>query len=231
LLLSEWQARRLLAEHAVPLVPASLVTSPDEAGKAAEHYAAPVAIKVISPDLAHKSDIGGVRLGVQGRRAAMEAFEAVTAAGRRIPDARVDGAIVSPMRTSGVEMIVGVTRDEQWGLTLMTGLGGVTVEVYADTAQRVLPVDLEEIRLMLAELRGRSLLAGYRGGPAADLDVLARTIQSVAAAAEALGDRLESLEINPLLVNGKQVEALDTLVVLRGNAEDPGVLAFDGREP
>jgi acyl-CoA synthetase (NDP forming) len=214
-LLSEWQARGLLAGHGVPLVPARLVTSPAQAADAAEQFDVPVVVKVVSPDLAHKSDIGGVRLSVRGRPAAMEAFEAVTAAGRGIPGARIHGAIVSPMRGSGIEMIVGVTRDEQWGLTLLTGLGGVTVEVYADTAQRVLPVDLEEIGLMLAELRGRSLLGGYRGGQAADLDGLARAIHSVTAAALALGDRLQALEINPLLVHGAQVEALDVLVVLR----------------
>ncbi|MEV4080219.1 acetate--CoA ligase family protein, partial [Nonomuraea fuscirosea] len=114
-----------------------------------------------------------------------------------------------------VELLVGVVRDPAWGLTLAVGLGGIWVEVLRDTALRVLPVDAAEVRAALAELRGRALLDGVRGGQPADLDAVADVVTRIAAFAGSLGDALESLEINPLLVNGSHVEALDALITWR----------------
>jgi acetate---CoA ligase (ADP-forming) len=122
---------------------------------------------------------------------------------------------VQPQRTAGVELLVGVVRDRDWGLTLAVGLGGVWVEVLRDSVLRLLPVDAAEARLALAELRGAELLRGARGTPPADLDALAATVARVGALAGALGDRLQALEINPLLVDGARIEALDALLVWR----------------
>lgn len=219
--LSEWESRQLLQAYGVPFVPAELVTTRDAAQAAGARYPGPLAVKVVSPDLPHKSEAGGVVLGVQGLAGAGEAFDAVTSAGSRVAGARIHGAIVSPLRPGGTELIVGVTRDEQWGLMLLVGLGGVFVEVYADTAQRALPASPEDIRQMLGELRGRTLLDGHRGRPGANLEALVRVICAVATAAEAMGDQLESLEINPLLADGDTVEALDALAVLREAQPEP----------
>jgi succinyl-CoA synthetase beta subunit len=125
------------------------------------------------------------------------------------------GVLVQPQRSGGVELLVGLVRDPAWGLTLAVGLGGIWVEVLRDTALRVLPVDTEEVRLALSELRGTALLQGARGREPADLDAVAEVVARIAAFAETLGDELESLEINPLLVTGSHVEALDALVTWR----------------
>ncbi|MFD0664253.1 acetate--CoA ligase family protein [Thermocatellispora tengchongensis] len=114
-----------------------------------------------------------------------------------------------------MELLVGVVRDPGWGLTLAVGLGGVWVEVLRDTALRVLPVDAAEVRRALGELRGARLLEGARGTEPADLGAVAAVVARIAAFAQGLGDRLESLEINPLLVTGSRVEALDALVTWR----------------
>jgi hypothetical protein len=117
------------------------------------------------------------------------------------------------MRTGGVELLAGVTVDPTFGPVLAVGLGGIWVEVLNDVSLRVLPVDASEIRRMLAELRGYPLLTGARGQVAADLDVLARVIAGVGQAALSLGSALNSFEVNPLWVNGDQIEALDILVL------------------
>jgi acetate---CoA ligase (ADP-forming) len=117
------------------------------------------------------------------------------------------------MRTTGVELLAGVTVDPSFGPVLAVGLGGIWVEVLADTTLRLLPVGPPEVKRMLGELKGAALLRGARGGPAADLDVLAEVITRVADAAASLGRALRAVEINPLWVNGTQVEALDVLVV------------------
>jgi succinyl-CoA synthetase beta subunit len=125
----------------------------------------------------------------------------------------VDGVLVAPMRERGIELIVGMARDPEWGPVLAVGLGGVWVETLKDVSLRVLPVDETEIRAMLAELRGAKLLDGQRGVPAADLDALARAINAIARAAWNLGPDLAAMDINPLWVRGAEVEALDALFV------------------
>lgn len=211
---SEREALDYLARHGVPVVPASIATTAAEAVVAARSLGGPVVLKVTSPDIAHKSDIGGVALNVQGDDAVRAAFEQVTAAARRhAPAARLDGAIVAPMRGRGIELLVGFTRDPQWGPVLAVGLGGVWVEVLKDLALRPLPVDAREARRMLASLRGARLLEGQRGVPAADLETLAATIARISEAILSLGPDLAELDINPLWVSGSQVEALDALFV------------------
>jgi acetate---CoA ligase (ADP-forming) len=210
----ETAARDLLASRAVPLVPAELVTSAEAAARAARRLGSPVALKVCSAQITHKSDIGGVALGVHGDAQVRDAYWRVLAAGQTVPGAVVDGVLVMPMRAGGVELLVGVTVDRTFGPVLAVGLGGVWVELLADTSLRVLPVTTEDVKHMLGELRGSALLRGARGTRPADLDVLAQVVKNVADAALSIPDgSLRALEINPLWVNGDQVEALDVLVV------------------
>jgi acetate---CoA ligase (ADP-forming) len=209
----EAAARDLLAACDVPLVPAELVTSAAQAAQAARRIGSPVALKVCSAHITHKSDIGGVALGVHGDAQVREAYQRVRAAGDAVPGAVIDGVLVTPMRTGGVELLAGVTVDRTFGPVLAVGLGGVWVELLADTSLRVLPVTADEVKRMLGELRGSPLLTGARGTRPADLDVLARVIKNVGEAAMSLDGSLRALEINPLWVNGATVEALDVLVV------------------
>jgi acyl-CoA synthetase (NDP forming) len=171
-------------------------------------------LKIASPDIAHKTDVGGVKLNVNGPSAVAEAYDAILASVKQhAPNARIDGVLIAPMRSGGLEMLVGTLRDPQWGPVLAVGLGGVWVEVLDDTQLRLLPVSVLEAKDMLRSLRAAKLLQGFRGTPAVDLDRLAAVIAAIGDAALALGDELETLEVNPLWVRGEEIEALDGLTV------------------
>ena len=211
---SEHAALSWLASQGVPVVPTTLAADVQSAVAAAEALGGPVVLKVASRDIPHKSDIGGVALNLRGADAVAAAHARILAAVKaHAPRARLDGVLVAPMRERGIELIVGMARDPEWGPVLAVGLGGVWVETLKDVALRVLPVDEAEIRGMLTELRGAKLLAGQRGVPAADLGVLAAAIARIAQAAWNLGPDLVAMDVNPLWVRGAQVEALDALFV------------------
>ena len=213
---SEAAARDLLASSGVPVVPGELVNSADDAAAAARRLGPPVVLKVCSAQIAHKSDIGGVAVGAGTEEEIRAAYARVRAAGEAVPGARIDGVLVSPMRTGGVELIAGVTADPTFGPVLAVGLGGVWVEVLRDTSLRMLPVDPGQVKRMLAELRGSPLLTGGRGGRPVDLDALAEVICLVGDTAVRLDGSLRALEVNPLWADGNRIEALDVLVVTSG---------------
>lgn len=215
--LSEVQARAILAEAGVPLVPGWHVRSAEEASSAAVGLDGPLAIKVVSADIAHKTDVGGVRLNVPPQDVAVVYEQIVTACA---PHGRVDGVLITPMRPDGVDLLVGVTRDPDWGLMLAVGLGGVLVEVIDDVQLLPLPVSLDSVRAALSRLRGARLLDGVRGGPPVDMDALASAITRVCDLAAVLGPDLEAIEINPLRAREDRVEALDVLVVRSGNKKE-----------
>jgi acetate---CoA ligase (ADP-forming) len=210
---SEDAARRLLADAGVPVVPGGLAGSADEAAQIAGRVGLPVALKICSAQITHKSDIGGVVLGLGSEAEVRAGYEKVRAAGAAVPEAGVDGVLVTPMRAGGTELLAGVTVDPAFGPVLAVGLGGIWVEVLNDTSLRLLPVDAAEVRRMLGELRGLPLLLGARGAAPADLDAVAEAIAGLGEVALGLGGSLRALEVNPLWVNGDQVEALDVLVI------------------
>ena len=208
---SEHAARGLLSDAGIPVVPARLVRSADEAAEAAAGFGGPLSVKIVSADILHKSDIGGVRLDVPADEDAVRAaYQAVTGA---VPaGARIEGALISPMRRGGAELLVGVVRDPQWGPVLAVAVGGVFVEVLRDSALAPLPVSAAQAGPLLDRLRGRAVLDGVRGGAPADRDALAAVIARIGDLALALGEDLESLEVNPLLADGSRIEALDAVV-------------------
>ena len=211
---SEYRASAFVAEHGIPVVPSVLATDPVAAAEAANALGYPVVVKLAADEIEHKSDIGGVKVGLRDPAEVMAAYADVVSAGREA-GADVQGALVQPQRSGGIELLVGIVTDPVWGQVLAVGLGGVWVEILRDTAVRVLPVDRDQIRQALRSLRGAQLFDGPRGTEKADLDAVADAIAAAAALAGRLGDRLEALEINPLLVRGSQVEALDTLITWR----------------
>lgn len=210
-----------LEQAGVPTVPARIAKSAKEAAAAAESFGGAVVLKIASPDIAHKSDIGGVRLNVRGPEAAAEAYDGIITAVRAArPDAALDGMIVSPMRAKGLELFVGVLRDPQWGPAIAVGLGGIWVEALKDTSLRLLPVAPSDVLEMLGELRSSRLLDGYRGSPPVDRQAIAEVVARIGDAALALGPDLVSLEINPLLATDERVEALDGLAVWDDDASE-----------
>jgi acetate---CoA ligase (ADP-forming) len=214
---SEHEALAFLGRQGVPVVPIKLVKNADQAVVAARQLGSAVVVKIASPDIAHKSDMGGVVLNLLGDEAVRQATTKVLqAAAEKYPKALIEGVLVAPMRARGIELFVGYTRDPQWGPVLAVGLGGVWVEVLQDVALRPLPVDAREIKRMLQGLRGAKLLTGQRGVPAADLDAVANAIERIMQAISDIEPDLEALDVNPLWVRGSHVEALDALFVWRG---------------
>lgn len=217
--MSEAASRSLLEAFGVPFVPSASVKSGSEASEAAARWPqSKYAIKVLSADVPHKSDVGGVLLDIKADLVCKATDEMLASVQAQLPNASIDGALISPMRSPAVELIVGITRDDDWGLMLAVGLGGVLVEVLNDVALAPVPVDKTTVLEMLNNLRGSELLKGIRGTKLANIDLLAEVITQISSAAAAMGDRLETVEINPLRVDGSQIEALDALVILR----DPG---------
>lgn len=211
--LSEVDVRQLLNTAGIPVVPAECVATAERAVAAAETFGGPVALKVVSADIPHKSDIGGVRLGVSGAVEVSAAYAAIrTSVDTISPAPGIDGVLVAPMRTDGVELIVGVTRDPDYGHVLAVGLGGVFVEVFRDSALLRLPATDADIMRALTGLRAAPLLRGVRNRPPADLAAVTAVIRSIAELAQSLGPELDTLEVNPLYVRGSVVEALDGLI-------------------
>ncbi len=201
-----------LASQGVPVVPRTLASTAATAVAAAQRCGFPVVLKIASPDIPHKTEVGGVALNLHDADAVAAAHATMLARVRsERPDAHIDGVLVAPMRDAGLELFVGTLRDPQWGPVLAVGLGGVWVEALKDTSLRLLPVTAAEVLDMLGELRGAALLDGFRGSPPVDRDALARVVAQIGDAALALGPDLLSLEVNPLRVRGQTCEALDAL--------------------
>ena len=173
-------------------------------------------MKIVSAQILHKSDIGGVRLGVLGDVAVREAYAALVAAAATVPGAQVDGVLVAPMRPPATELLVGVVRDPQWGPILAVAFGGILVEVLGDSALSPLPVSPARVVQLLGQLRGAAILGGVRGSAPVDVEALAAVIARIGDLALALGDDLVSLEVNPLRVDGSQIEALDAVIEWKG---------------
>lgn len=214
--LSEAEAKRLLAGAGIAVLTETLARSAEEARLATAALGSPVAMKVVSPDIAHKTEIGAVALDVPSPEEAARTFARILAATRaKAPSARVAGVLVSPMAGEGVEIIIGARHDPVFGPVVMTGIGGIFVEVLKDVALRVGAVDAAEAKRMLQELKGSALFAGARGRPPVDIDAAAHAIAALSTYAVANAGRFETIEINPLLVRpkGNGAVALDALVV------------------
>ena len=207
---SEHRARALLQSSGVQVSPSALATTAAEAADIAGYFGCPVAMKIASDHITHKSEVGGVRLNVDPADAGAVFDDMLGSMGNRHP---VDGVLVGPMRAGGIELLVGVTTDPGWGKVLSVGLGGVWVEALGDVSMRLLPVDEQDVGEMLDELKGASLLRGARGTRAADIPKLRRSIASIARVAETLGPAIDTLEVNPLRVDGGDIEVLDALAV------------------
>ena len=194
-----------------------LVAEGEDVAKAAAGLKPPLAVKIVSRDIAHKTEAGGVKLGIKtSAELAVAASEVIASARAYKRDALIDGVLVSEM-AQGVEALIGVVNDEAFGPTVVLGLGGVLSEVLKDVTFRIAPFDIETARDMIAELRGTKLFDGYRGAPAADKAALAQTLVDVSRMAAALGPRLKEMDINPLFVRaaGQGIVAADALVVLK----------------
>jgi len=218
--LAEYEAKRVLAEYGIPVTREALAGSAREAVAVAKRIGYPVALKVQSPDIAHKTEAKAVRIGLADDAQVEAAYEEIVANARTYqPDARIDGVLVQEMVTGGTEVILGATNDPLFGPAVMFGLGGIFAEVLKDVAFRLAPVTPANAREMIAEIKGYPVLAGIRGKPTADLDALVDAIVRLSALAVDLEDHVAELDINPLFVKeqGGGVIAGDALIKLKAS--------------
>lgn len=214
--LGEAEARPVLAAYGIAQPRAELARTAEEAGRLAAAIGFPVALKVVSPDIFHKSEVGGIALELGDAAAVEAAFTAMLARlDARQPGARVEGVLVAQMAPPGHELIVGMRRDPQFGPLLMAGLGGIYVELLKDVAFRVAPFSRAETLAMIGETHAGKLLAGLRGQPPADVDAVAEVIERVARLALDQ-PRIQEIDVNPLVVYpaGRGALAVDVRMVL-----------------
>ncbi|MGE3710185.1 MAG: acetate--CoA ligase family protein [Hyphomicrobiaceae bacterium] len=214
--LNEAEAKALFAHFGIPVTRERIAASPAAAVRAAGDIGARVVLKVLARDIPHKSDVGGVKVGIRAEDVETQAqamLDGLASATGRRPE----GLLVQEQVEGGLEMILGLVRDASLGPAIMLGMGGVAAELVGDTALRLLPLQRADAEAMIAELNTGALLTGYRGAPKRDVEALIEAILAFARMAETLGERLAEAEINPLFVLpfGKGVLAADGLAVLR----------------
>jgi acetate---CoA ligase (ADP-forming) len=221
--LTERDAKALLAEIGIAVVAEQVASTAEEARAAARQLGLPVAMKVLSAEIAHKSDIGGVALGLKSEDDVETAFQSILQRVREAqPDATVDGVLVSPMVSGVAETILGVRRDPVFGPIVMFGLGGVFVEIFKDVTFRPAPFGLDEARAMIAEIRGFPLLTGARGRAKADLAALADALVRLSRFAAANRETIAEIDINPYLICSSGGFAVDALIVPVGKSGKSG---------
>jgi acetyltransferase len=214
--LSEADSKALLRDAGIAVPDEVLVTGKDALDQAIARVGFPLVMKIQSPDIPHKSEVGGVRVGIATKGEVFLAYEALTESARRHrPNAALQGVLVGPMAKKGVEIIVGTMQDATFGPMVMVGLGGITTELFRDVVYRPAPVSAEEAAGMIAELKAAPLLNGFRGAAKADVPALSHLISQVSVLAAASRDHISEIEINPVLVHpeGQGVTIVDALVV------------------
>ncbi len=213
--LTEWETYQVLRQWQIPVAPCTLVSTPEEAALAASSLDGRVAVKVVSPDIGHKTEAGCVRLGLNSPNEAAAACAEVLANARYYrPGARLDGVLVQKMAPPGTEVIAGGLRDPSFGPVIMVGLGGIFTEVMKDVSFRLAPLDLGEAQSMLRELAGFPLLNGARGRRPADLLALGQVLVNLAQLVAAW-PALKELDLNPLIAWDGGVLAVDGLATLQ----------------
>lgn len=216
--LTERSSKAVLAAYGLPVTQEGLAVSAHEAALLAQRMGFPVVIKVESADIPHKTEAGGIRIGVRSAEEAKSAFmEVVSNARRYKPDAEIAGVLVQEQVPAGVEMIVGARVDSQFGPVVVVGLGGIYVEILRDTALMPAPVSDDQARAMIAQLKGLPLLSGARGRPRADVGALAQVVSRLSWLASDLQGQIAEIDLNPVIVlpEGQGARVVDALVVPR----------------
>jgi acyl-CoA synthetase (NDP forming) len=212
--LTEIESKQVLAAAGIPVAEATLAASAEEAAKVAAEAGFPVVLKIVSPDVTHKSDVGGVKIGLEDAAAVGAAYDDIIAAVKeRQPKARIEGVAVQAMARPGTEVIVGMSKDPQFGPVLMFGLGGIFVEVLKDVAFRIVPLEERDAKEMIDEIKGRAVLDGIRGGEPADIGALTSLLLQLSAFAEA-NPQVEELDLNPVFAYKDGCIAVDARIVV-----------------
>jgi len=213
-LLTEVESKALLKKAGISVVEAKLARSKKEAISISNEMGFPVVLKISSADVIHKSDSGGVRLGLANATQVGKAYnEILSSVKQAYPKARIEGVSVQPMAPPGVEVIVGMSKDAQFGPVLMFGLGGILVEVLKDVSFRIVPVTIRDARAMIREIKGYPVLEGYRGQKPANIPALEKLIVKVSQFVEK-NPQIRELDLNPIFAYPDKAVAVDARIIL-----------------
>lgn len=213
-LLTEIESKELLKKAGIPVVETKLARSKKEAISISKKVGFPVVLKISSPDVVHKSDSGGVKLGLANATQIGKAYnEIISSVKQAYPEAQIEGVSVQPMAPSGVEVIVGMSKDPQFGPVLMFGLGGILVEVLKDVSFRIVPVTERDAREMIREIKGYPVLEGYRGQKPASIPALEKLIVKVSQFVEK-NPQIKELDLNPIFAYPDKAVAVDARIIL-----------------
>jgi len=216
--MTEHEAKQLLALYGIPITREEVATSATQAAQIAEETGYPVVLKVSSPQITHKSEAGGIRLNLTSKSAITKAYSEILASCQNYaPKAKIEGVLVQEMAKEGVEVIIGVSRDPQFGLVLMFGLGGILVEILKDVSMRLLPITRRDAEEMVREIKGYQVLAGVRGKPKTDITAIIDLLLKVSNLASDWGESISEFDLNPVVVfeDGQGIKVLDALCVKR----------------
>jgi acyl-CoA synthetase (NDP forming) len=212
--LTEIESKQLMAEAGFPVIESKLATSKAEAVSMSKKLGFPVVMKIVSPDIVHKSDSGGVRLGIPNATQAGKAYSEITAAAKKANrKAKIQGVSVQKMAKPGVEVIMGMSKDPQFGPVIMFGLGGVFVEVLKDVAFRIVPMVRRDASQMIREIKGYPILEGYRGQEPANITVLEDLLLKLSDFIDKTPE-IKELDLNPILAYSDGAVAVDARVIL-----------------
>ncbi len=216
--LHEHEAMAVLREDGLPGPEGALAKSPEDAVEAARRIGFPVVLKIVSPSIVHKSDVGGVVLGLETEEQVAEAYTRIlSSVEKHVPDAEIVGVLVQKMVPKGLEVIVGATRDPIFDAVVMFGLGGIFVEVLKDVSFRVTPVSREEAYEMLSEIKASRLLDGYRGMPPRDKEALVDIIVKVSRLMDEVKE-IRELDMNPVMSYDKGAAVADARIIVGGRS-------------
>ena len=213
-LLTEIESKELLKEAGISVIDTRLATSRDEAISLSRQFGFPVVLKIASPDITHKSDIGGIKLGLKTAKQVGKAYDDILrVVKQKYPQAMVQGVSVQKMARPGVEIIIGMTKDAQFGPVIMFGLGGILVEVLKDVSFRIVPLTRRDAREMIREIKGYPLLEGYRGQEPVDVALLEEWLVKVSQFVEQ-NPEIKELDLNPIFAYSDSAVAVDARLVL-----------------
>ena len=217
--LTEVEAKGLLGEAGIPVVQTELAHSKKEAISISQAIGFPIVLKIVSPDISHKSDVEGVKLGLQNSTQVSKAYtQMMTSIRKNFPKARIGGVSVQRMAPPGVEVIIGMTKDPQFGPLLMFGLGGILVEVLKDVSFRIVPVSRKDAREMITNIKGYPLLKGYRGQEPADIPFLEEMMMKVSEFVEK-NPEVKELDLNPVFAYRNGALTIDARIILEPSPE------------
>lgn len=212
--LLETEAKTICMEYGIPVTKFELAKNETDAVKYAEAIGFPIVLKIVSPDIIHKSDVGGVIVGVKSATEVKDAYRKIMESVKKHdPKARIEGMLIQEMAPSGTEVIVGSIKDPQFGPALMFGLGGIFVEVLKDVTFRIAPITEDEAEEMISEVKAYPLLKGYRNTPPADLKAIIKILMSTS---RLIMDHMDikELDLNPIMVYEKGAKTVDARIIL-----------------